>query len=276
MVLVVSGNLALGTSTAALPLTHPRIGYENLLRGDDCTISTSSADIDHEGESVITGLTWDYWKPTATPAIIAFTFDEAKDVDYCGIAAHTLDTTGCAIELQYLDSSSPAAWVSLGIVQPQPTNGNGVIMFLFDEVSSNIWRLIITGGTAEPVLGVVYLGKTLEVERRLYGGHTPITLSKKTTIKPNKSEGGQWLGRSIVREGAGTDIALKNLTAAWVRQYFQPFMEAARSYPFFWAWRPGDYPDEIGYVWTNQDITPSNQGQADLMQVSFSVDGYIE
>jgi len=274
MTLVVSGNLALGTSTTALPLTHPRIGYENLLRGSDCTISTSTADIDHEGESVITGLTYDYWTPTALPGVIAFEFTEAKDVDYCGIAAHTLSSTGNSVELQYYDALA-ADWVSLGTVQPQPTYGNDVIMFLFDEVSSNIWRLIVSGGTENPALGVVYLGKTLEIERRIYGGHTPITLSKKTTIKPNKSEGGQWLGRSIVREGAGTDIALKNLTAAWVREYFQPFMEEARSYPFFWAWRPGDYPEEIGYVWTNSDIVPSNQGQADLMQVSFSVDGYI-
>ncbi len=271
MVLVVSGNLALGTSTTALPLTHPRIGYENLARSESCTITTSTADTDQEGSSVVNGLTWDFWKPTVIPATITFTFSEAQAIDYCGIAAHTLSECGCAIELEYYDGVN---WISLGDVQPQSTNK--VIMFLFDEVSSNLWRLNITGGTDIPALGVVYLGKALEVQRRIYGGHTPITLSKKTTMKPNRSEGGQWLGRSITREGAGTSIEFKNLTADWVRSEFYPFMESARLYPFFWAWRPADFPNEIAYCWITGDIAPSNTGTANLMSVSFSVDAIIE
>ncbi|MDD5273582.1 MAG: hypothetical protein PHU14_12790 [Methylovulum sp.] len=276
MTLVISGSLALGTSITALPLTHPRIGYENLLRGADCTITPSTEATDHEADNIVNGLTWSYWEPTAVTATLTFTFDAAKDVDYFGIAAHTLDTYGFAIELEYLDNSSPATWVSLGEVLPADTDGNGVIMFLFDEVSSDNFRLTITGGTGNPAIGVVYLGKVLEVERRIYGGHSPITLSKNTVIRPNKSEGGQWLGRTIIRQGASTSIALKNLTPTWIRATFKPFIEAARSYPFFWAWRPGDYADEIGYVWTDADISPQNSGQAGLMDVSFEVKGFIE
>lgn len=279
MALVISGTLSLGTPAAELSLTFPRIGYENRLRDSDVTITTSTAETDAEGESVANGLTYDFWQPTAVPGIIAFTFPEAVTADYCGIAAHTLTETGNQVELQYWDGLSPGSFVSLGSVLPGNENGNKTIMFLFDSVASTIWRLIVSGGTGTtmPVLGAVSLGLVLKVERKIYGGHTPITLSKNSTIRPQKSEGGQWLGRSIIRQGASTTIALNNLTAAFVRSDFEPFMESARSFPFFFAWRPNaTYADEVAYCWTSADIRATNTGQANLMSSSFSVDAIIE
>ena len=277
MALVISGNLALGTTASELSLKHPRIGYENRCRDANCTITTSTAQANLGGDSVISGLTYDFWKPTTTPATITFAFTEAITADYCGIAAHTLTQTSNSVELEYWDAAaSPAAWVSLGSVLPGNSNGNPTIMFLFDEISSQTWRLTLTGAGEIPTIGVVNLGAALKVERRIYGGHTPITLSKNTVIRPNKSENGQFLGRSIIREGATTGISLKNLTPAWVRASFYPFMDSARTYPFFWAWRPQLYADEVAYVWVNKDIVVSNSGQADLMDTSFTVEGFIE
>jgi len=272
MALVISGSLVLGDAEAGLGLSQPHIGWENRCRDSGCVVSTSTAQENFEGENVLLGLTYDFWKPTVTPAVIAFTFPEAIAADYCGIAAHTLTETGCAVELQYWDG---AAWVSLGDVQPGTDSGNKIVMFLFDQVSSAVWRLLITGGTAVPVLGPVNIGLSLKLERRLYGGHTPITLSKKTVIRPQKSETGQWLGRSIRREGATTKISLNNLTPAWVRSDFEPFIENSRTHPFFFAWRPSDYPAELAYCWTNTDIVATNSGTRDLMKSSFAVDAII-
>jgi len=280
MALVISGALALGTAAATASLKYPRIGYTNRCRESICTVSTSTEETDAEGDSVINGLTWDFWQPTAVPGIVAFTFSEAITADYCGVAGHTLTETGNSVELQYWDAgASPAAWVSLGSVVPGSETGNKTIMFLFDSVSSAIWRLIVSGGTTTtmPVLGVVNIGVALVLERMIYGGHTPITLSKNTTIRPNKSEGGQFLGRSIIRQGASTTINLDNITAAWVRSDLYPFMESSRTYPFFFAWRPtATYADEVAYCWTKSDIKVSNKGQANLMSTSFSVDAIVE
>ncbi len=280
MAIVLSGALALGTTAAAISLKSPRIGYENRLRDTGMTVSTSTAESDAEGESVINSLTYDFWQPTAVPGVIAFTFPEAITADYCGIAGHTLTETGNDVELQYWDAgASPAAWVSLGSVLPGSETGNKTIMFLFDSVSSAIWRLIVDGGTGTtmPVLGVVSIGVSLVLERNIYGGHTPITLSKNTVIRPQTSEGGQFLGRSIIREGASTKITLNNLSASWVRSDFFPFMESARTFPFFFSWRAtAAYADEVAYCWTNKDIRVTNNGQADLMNTSFSVDAIVE
>jgi len=276
MALIVTGALSLGTTAAIAALSYPRIGYQNRCRDADCAITTSTADANAEGSSVINGLDWDYWQPTATPGIIAFTFPVAITATYCGIAGHTLTETGNSAELQYWNGS---AWVSLGSSLPGSESGNKTIMFLFDSVASTIWRVIVTGGTTTtmPVIGVISIGVALVLERKIYGGHTPINLSKNTTIRPQKSEGGRWLGRSIIRQGASTNVALSNLTAAWVRSDFYPFMESARTYPFFFAWRPNaTYADEIAYCWTSNDIKVTNNGKANLMDTSFTIDAIVE
>lgn len=279
MAIVLSGALALATTAAAISLKSPRIGHENRLRDTGMIVTTSTAQTDAEGESVINSLTYDFWQPTAVPGTITFTFPEAITADYCGVAGHTLTETGNDIELQYFDGLSPGSFVSLGSVLPGSETGNKTILFLFDSVSSAVWRLIVDGGTTNtlPVLGVVSIGTTLVVERNIYGGHTPITLSKNTVIRPQTSEGGQFLGRSIIREGATTTITLNNLTAPWVRSDFFPFMESARTFPFFFAWRAtAAFADEVGYCWTKTDIRVTNNGQANLMNTSFSVNALVE
>ena len=127
-----------------------------------------------------------------------------------------------------------------------------------------------------PSIGVAMLGKALAVERKLFRQHVPITFGRRTIIRPQTAEGGQWLGRSIQRDGVATGIAFQNLTSAWVREYFDPFIVSARTYPFGWAWRPEDYPAEVAYVWTVGDISPVNSGPRDFMSVNFKVEGIVD
>jgi hypothetical protein len=91
-------------------------------------------------------------------------------------------------------------------------------------------------------------------------------------IRPNKSERGQWLGRSIIRGGSAGSWSWRHLKADWYRTYFDPFVESARTQPFFIAWRPETYP-VAAYCWTEGDITPSNMGVKDFMQVTLEAEG---
>ena len=116
----------------------------------------------------------------------------------------------------------------------------------------------------------------LAMQRAIYAGHSPITLSRKTVKRPTKSEFGQWLGSSTIRHGLKTSFEWKNLKAAWYREYFDPFVKSARTKPFFIAWRPSKFPNEIAYAWTSNDIKPSNMGILDYMDVSMSVEGYAD
>jgi hypothetical protein len=128
------------------------------------------------------------------------------------------------------------------------------------------------GGLA-PRIAVVYVGLLLPLERNIYVGHTPITLGRMTTVINRQSESGAFLGRIVVGETRRSAVALQNLTPAWYRTYFDPFARAAQRLPFFFAWRPGDYPRECGFAWLGSDPKPANQRPNGMMQVDLDLSG---
>lgn len=272
MPLVISNGMVLGEpeSASALALDHPRIMYEDLVR--DATITPTSEQAGFEAVNVADYLTWDFWKPVTLPASIIIETEEATEIDYALIAAHTLGTCKASVGVDYWNGS---AYVELFSTAP---GTDKVVVSLFSAVSSNRFRLRLIAGTDPletlpiPAIGVVMLGKALAVERKLFRGHKPITMSRRTIIRPQSSEGGQWLGRSIQRDGLATDISFQNITGAWMRAKFDPFIISARQYPFGWAWRPADYPAEVAYCWSLADIVPVNTGPRDLMSVSLKVE----
>lgn len=267
MPVLISNDLILDPGLADQPLNHPRIGYQSHAR--DATITASTTADAYLTRAPANGLTYQFWRPTELPAWWQADLGDIAEVNYIGIAAHTLGSSVCTYTLQY--SADESLWLD-ATAGSIPANDRP-IMELFSPTEARYWRLYIEGEGTMPIIGVIYIGKVLEMLRPIYAGHTPITLARQTTISTNASEAGQWLGRSIRRDGVATSASFRHLTAAWVRTELDPFIKSARLYPFFWAWRPQTYPNEIGYVWVNSDIQPSNMGIRDLMQVSFSMEG---
>lgn len=249
----------------AIPLTHTRIGYETFTLTGTATASTATTTF--PADAPLNSLTYEYWRPTSMPATWTLDAGSSKMANYLGIASHSLGSSGSTVTI----ASSPdnSTWTDIDSLTP---SDDSPIMFLFANRTARYWRLSISGSTI-PSVGVVYVGPVLEMMRPCFAGLSPINLSRVTTIRPNKSEGGQWLGRSIIRNGSSMTVTYNNLGGQWYRTYFDPFVENARSYPFFYAWRPLDYPDGIGYVWTEKDIVPKNSATRDLMSVSFAMSG---
>lgn len=249
----------------AMPLTHSRIGYNTFTATG--TASASSAQTLFPANSVLNSLTYEYWRATTLPASITIDAGSSKVANYFGIASHTLGTSACTITI----ASSPDGITYTTIDTLAPTD-DSPIMFLFANVTARYWRLSISGG-AVPSVGVIYVGPVLEMMRPCFAGVSPINLSRVTVIRPNKSEGGQWIGRSVIRSGFSMTATYNNLGGSWYRTYFDPFVVSAISSPFFYAWRPLDYPDGIGYVSVDKDIAPKTSGVRDLMSVGFAMVG---
>lgn len=244
-------------------LNHARIGYQNLTFGK--TPAASSSATGRPAIAATYPTTFEYWAPTALPATWAVDLGTAQAVDYCGIMG---DLNGATVAVQ--SSPDNTTWTTRCTIGPTSDRVN---MGLFEEVSARYWRLYITGFL--PNIAVVYLGKALAMQRKIYHGHTPLTLSRITELSNNMSDTGQWIGRSIIRQGAQTSCDWAHLRADWYRANFDPFVEAAREAPFFIGWRPEQYPAELGFVWTNGDIKPQNTGPRDLMSVGVSFQGLI-
>lgn len=275
--IIFSNAYATAQGATAYPLSHARIGYQTWLRDLAASaVTVSSEASDGPGDAVLRPDTAEYWEPTALPATITINLGTSRDVDYVGIAGHTIGSSGCAVlpatsTGSVAGSQSEEVWTAVGS-EIAPGDDSPLLFLDTSRVASKV-RLTITGGSTMPRIPVIYAGQILAMERMIYGGHSPMNLSRETVLQRNLSRGGQFLGQSFQRHGQSGAAMWKNISPDWYRTYFDPFVESARSYPFFFAWRPLDYPLEVAYAWCPQDIKPQNMGLRDFMQVSISMHG---
>jgi len=247
-------------------LNHACIGYKNLVPAS--TVTATSSDSTFPADAIKRETTWEKWRPTSLPATLTIDLGASNPLSYLGFGAHTFGTSGNS--LLFERSENGTDWTTIATSSPAE---NSAIMLMFNEVSARYVRLTVSAGII-PTLGVVYAGTVLAMQYPIYSGHTPITLSRTTTVRPTESEKGQWLGRSIVRSGISTGYSWPRLKSDWYRESFDPFVRFARSKPFFIAWNPRDFPSETVFGWTGDDIAPSNSGPRDFMSVSINVSAY--
>jgi len=257
----ISDSLVLGTpESTGVPLTHSRIGYTSIARGLTPVASSSVAGFPASNANSFT--TYEYWRPVSTPATWGIDAGDLKEADYVGIVG---EIQGRSIALEF--SVDNITWLpAIEFIAE-----SRVVMGLFERRGARYWRVRFEG--AVPNVAVIFIGVALAMQRPIYVGHTPVTLSRTTETTTNVSDRGQYLGRSIVRTGVSTSAEFQHLRSDWYRSNFDPFVKAARVQPFFFAWRPSTFPREVGYVWTEDDIRPSNTGPRDFMSVSFSFKG---
>lgn len=244
------------------PLTHARILYQNIARDADLAVS-SEAD-DYPGVAAQNDNTFEAWKATAVPA--TWRIDRGTGelpFNACGVYG---DFNGCSLRVQYSDND-----VDWSNASDLATPTGRAALLLFPQQTAEYVRLLVSG--AIPTLAHIRFGMALAMQRAVYRGLTPITMGRQTVVRPNVSERGQWLGRSVIRSGLRASIQWERLTADWVRDNFDPFIEDAREHPFFIAWRPETFPNEVAYVAVDQDIRPQNTGPRNFMSVGFEMMG---
>lgn len=247
------------------PLTHARIGWHRY----DGSVSASSAAAGFPASAAKSMNTYEFWKPDTIPAWWKIDLGSAKPVDYCGIAVH--DWVSNDVTIQYSVNNSD--WTSINSAADIPDSAP--LLFLFPTVTARYWR-VYAEGSRIGVVAHIRFGKIMPMMRPFFAGHTPVTLSRQTVIQPNVSERGQFLGRSAIRSGVQTSAEWSHLDPNWYRANFDPFVQAARTDTFFFAWRPAPgspSENDVAYCWTNDDIAPSNMGIRNLMQVGFSMSG---
>lgn len=256
----ISDALVLSPSSGEPPLTHARIGYQNITYGK--TPTASSAASGYPAIAATYPTTYEYWRPTAVPA--TWTIDNTSPVecDYMGVVG---DIVGCNVKVQ--SSADGVTWTT----RMEAVAAYRVAMLLFPSVTARYWRAVFDG--VVPRVAVIYIGKALAMQRAIYQGHSPLNLSRTVELTNNISEGGQYIGRSVVRTGVQTTAEWAHLKADWYREDFDPFVKAAETKPFFFAWRPQTFPKEVGYMWTTGDIAPVNSGPRDFMSVSLPMTG---
>lgn len=255
-------NILVPVPDAGIQPSHGRIGYVSYVQTATLSATSGSDTL----SALATPSTWERWQPAAGTNSVTATLSAPQSVDYVGLAGY--DLAGGTVTV----SVSPDLISGFTTVATFTDFTKQSVMKLFNAVTAQRIRLTVTRGTAS-ALGVFYCGPVLALERATRGGSTPATLNRKTAYSNEFSAAGQILGRVINRQGLATAVNLKNLTDAWYRANFDPFVEAARTSPFFYLWNPQDYPDDCIYGVASEDIAPTLQGGRALMDVSFDIEG---
>lgn len=268
--IVISSGLVLGQSQDAGP-DHPVVGWQNRVTTSSVTADTEDAD--YPAVNLANPSTALRWKAgDTTEQYITVATGSAEDIDYLAVARHNFGSAAIAVSVEGRDETEgdpPFVELAGPVIPPD----DAPLLFRFAPQPLAEIRLKMASGGAPATAAVLYVGKLLVLQRKIYVGHTPMKFGRETRVTNGRSESGQFLGRIVLGESVETGIDLQNLTPAWYRANMEPFLQAARTRPFFFAWRPGKYPYETGYAWLTNAPKPSNQRSNGMMQVALQMGG---
>jgi hypothetical protein len=191
--------------------------------------------------------------------------DWLPGADYLAVAAHDLADNDATIVLQYSDNGS--SWTDAH--DPVTLLNNDTIYRTFDFEAHDWWRINMSGGVSR--IGAVSFGKQVTLPG-VRSGFNPIVLSKESEVLNQTSEGGQLIGKSVIRTGKKGSISLTNMEANFVRQHWPLLSAAIETGSFFFLAEDDNFPDEAVFCWSARGVnTPGYQDET-YMNVTIRVD----
>lgn len=286
-----------------LPFSHARILWDNsILRtfvsALPFTISplTTAATPGHPAIAALTPLTYEaYQSAHVSDWVWGVDYQDIRPANCIAIAAHTfggspLEEVSGRINIYLRSAGARVAGLPFATIDIAPGDFSPIMIFF---PTRGIQGFDIESLRPGGYMGYVSAGVTMDMPRPIYAGHRPSVLSRKNVVNTPRSIGGQSLGFQVRSQGSGASFDWKNIEPDWYREHFDPFVQFAtqgrrvqwaqvspstRSYRpvdggcFFIAWRPGRFPDDAAFGNVTDDISPTNNGAANMMDVSFTLD----
>jgi hypothetical protein len=246
-----------------------RIGYDNLLESG--SVVASSANANFPVKNAFDWRTSDFFKPAASGTInIDLTLSGADDADYFAFYGHDLYAHGGTIKLQYHNGTGYVDCFSA----ITPTD-NSPQMVVFTSRSATLWRVVITC-TSVFSIAVISFGSQLTLERGAYIGWTVPKFGRATRTIDSSSDGGEFLGRSIISKGVRSELRLNHASDAWMRSSGLALIKRIEQKPFFFLHDVENYPAECVFAFTDGEIPNPTQSAFGFMSVSIPIRGMVE
>ena len=246
-----------------------RIGYQNLLESG--TVTASSENASYPVENAYDWLTFDYFRPAAGGTVnIDLTLGSAAPADYFAFFSQDLPSVSGTIKLQYWDGSAYQDCFSA----ITPTD-NTPQMVSFTSQSSTKWRVVVTSSGVFNI-GCISFGAQLVLERGMYIGWTPPTFGRATKLINSVSDGGSFLGRSVLVSGIRSSIEIRYASDSWMRTNWLDFVRHAETKPFFFVPDIASHPTECVFAYSDGDIPVPTQTAYGFMGVTVPIAGMVE
>lgn len=234
---------------------HPLIGWQNIATAAGVTASGAAAN--YPASNLANPATHPNaeWRGAGiADTQLNIASDGLTQVDYVAIARHNFGSA--QIQVAIGASILGVATTISPLILPAD---DSPLLFRFSPLASTQFTVTLLAGLAAPRAAVLYAGKLLIMQKRLYAGHVPLPQGRRATISNGMSESGNFLGRVVLGAWRETTASFRLITPDWHRANTDPFFARQKKTPFFFAWRPASYPREVGYGWLTNDPQPTPQ-----------------
>lgn len=266
MPVVISHGLVLAALVEGGP-NAPLIGWHNLVTASG--IVADEEDANYPATNLgnpSTALRWE--AETTADQYINFSVSSLESIDYVGIARHNLGTGQTTVSVEALNEDEE--WYE--IADEMIPAGDQPIVLHFEAIQTSEIRIKLQPVALIPRIAVVYIGKLLRLQRGLQPGLVPLTWAASDDIIDAQSEAGDYLGAMVMRQSLATSVSVQWLDYSWWNENMPGFIAHARQRkPFFFAWLPASYPNEVGYAWTQSDIRPEAHNVLQGVAVHFDM-----
>lgn len=246
-----------------------RVMYENLL--EQGAVTASSENALYPVENAFDWVTADYFRPAASGTVyITLSLDTAQGANYFAFYGQDIYQYGGTLKLQYNDGSG---WTDASVtVTP---NNNAPRVVFFDRKVADSWRVVISCSSVFN-LAVVSFGEYMALPYGKYLGETAPVLARNNKYVNSVSDGGNFLGRSVISKGIKMNLVLQGARDDWMRSAWLPFVLHMEEKPFFYAPNVSDFPNEVALVWAEEDVTAPTQQYYGYMGTSIPLRGVVE
>lgn len=234
----------------------PRILWNNLMSEGSPSSVTASSEPDpanYPHQNCYDGRAYTYWKVAAGTNYLTFVFSSAKSVNayaFYSPGQETLFNLGGTFQLQYsLDGGT--TWLNFRSAEA-PTNSTPIYRTA-TSVSANRWRWKFVCAS-DFFISILSFGTDFEWERGDWVGVSPPKFARDTTLTNNTSQGGNWLGRSVIRNGMSMSFNIEWVTESFINTYWYDFMIWAEQKPWFLLYNGLDFPADAAYCWSDAKI----------------------
>lgn len=244
------------------PLNHARILYRNKLENYQSVVS----DVASNALNALKRNTWEKWTPSGAGYFKA-TMQFDIGVDAIAIGAHNLGTKGYTVEAFYRETTA-GPLIPFGTSRT-PTDDSPIMWYLPFDTLMRVVEIYISGSTGAAEVGYISAGKALQMQRPFFNGHNPFDDSDVTEYYAKRTESGERIGRDIRRKGFETSFEWSNLDDEWYRTYIPEFKQYAKINPIFVAWNLLEYPNDIAFGETTDDMKASMQNGTRVKREGF-------
>ena len=252
----------------------PRVLFDNLFTRSNAVVSGDEDPL-FPVSNMLTGATWDFWKPPSSALSNAVaTFPAGRFANCAFIGAHNLGSTGASFRIQY-STDGGASWSAL-IPLTAPAD-DSPIMVMFPRVNGNAFRLQQIDGPS--TIGVFIIGVSLDFQYGIEARTTTFSHSHRIEVMGGNSIGGQFLGQKIRRKGGNTSLNFPWLEEGWVNNDMSDFeTHYNEGKPFAMALNPERNEDELAYCWRPDgasELRPTYLPGTRAMDMNMQVEYYV-